>query len=111
MIFQSVLKVYWITENGQNMAKIEKIGNIQIVDNKEDKFFYFPMISMACTGSGYEKRKINPCKSKVCKDLSFFYWDIAETFSFWVSKNIAVSHYYLWLNVVNKLPLKRNKAY
>ena len=35
------------------MAKIEKIGNIQIVDNKEDKFFYFPMISMACTGSGY----------------------------------------------------------
>ena len=55
------------------MAKIEKIGNIQIVDNKEDKFFYFPMISMACTGSGYEKRKINPFKSKVCKDLSFFY--------------------------------------
>ena len=38
------------------MAKIEKIGNIQIVDNKEDKFFYFPMISMACTGSGYDKR-------------------------------------------------------
>ena len=35
------------------MAKIEKIGNIQIVYNKEDKFFYFPMISMACTGSGY----------------------------------------------------------
>jgi hypothetical protein len=34
------------------MAKIEKIGNIQIVDNKEDKFFYFPMISMACTGAG-----------------------------------------------------------
>lgn len=34
------------------MAKIEKIGNIQIVDNKEDKFFYFPMISMACTGHG-----------------------------------------------------------
>lgn len=28
------------------MAKIEKIGNTQIVDNKEDKFFYFPMISM-----------------------------------------------------------------
>ncbi len=37
------------------MAKIEKIGNIQIVDNKEDKFFYFPMISMVCTGSGYHK--------------------------------------------------------
>ena len=36
------------------MAKIEKIGNIQIVDNKEDKFFYFPMISMAFTGSGYK---------------------------------------------------------
>ena len=38
------------------MAKIEKIGNIQIVDNKEDKFFYFPMISMACTGAGYEDK-------------------------------------------------------
>ncbi len=38
------------------MAKIEKIGNIQIVDNKEDKFFYFPMISMACTGSGYKEK-------------------------------------------------------
>ena len=37
------------------MAKIEKIGNIQVADNKEDKFFYFPMISMACTGSGYHK--------------------------------------------------------
>ena len=35
------------------MAKIEKIGNTQIVDNKEDKFFYFPMISMACTGCRY----------------------------------------------------------
>ena len=34
------------------MAKIEKIGNIQVIDNKEDMFFYFPMISMACTGSG-----------------------------------------------------------
>lgn len=37
------------------MAKIEKIGNIQVIDNKEDMFFYFPMISMACTGSGYHK--------------------------------------------------------
>lgn len=43
------------------MAKIEKIGNIQIVDNKEDKFFYFPMISMACTGSGY--REVDLIKS------------------------------------------------
>lgn len=32
------------------MAKIEKIGNTQVIDNKEDNFFYFPMISMACTG-------------------------------------------------------------
>ena len=37
------------------MAKIEEIGNMQIADNKENKFFCFPMISMACTGSGYEK--------------------------------------------------------
>lgn len=37
------------------MAKIEKIGNVQVIDNKENKFFCFPMISMACTGSGYHK--------------------------------------------------------
>lgn len=45
-----------MTKNGQNMAKIEKIRKIQIIDNKEDKFFYFPMISMPCTGSGYNKK-------------------------------------------------------
>ena len=38
------------------MAKIEKIGNMQIIDNKEDKFFCFPMISMPCTGSGYHEK-------------------------------------------------------
>ena len=38
------------------MAKIEKIGNTQVIDNKEDNFFYFPMISMACTGSRYQKK-------------------------------------------------------
>ena len=35
---------------------MEKIGNMQIADNKENKFFYFPIISMACTGSGYEDK-------------------------------------------------------
>ena len=59
MEFQSVLKVYWITENGQNMAKMEKIRKMQIADNKENKFFYFPMISMPCTGSGYHKKLSN----------------------------------------------------
>jgi len=59
MEFQSVLKVYLMTKNGQNMAKIEKIRKMQIIDNKEDKFFYFPMISMPCTGSGYQKGKFN----------------------------------------------------
>lgn len=54
MEFQSVLKVYLMTKNGQNMAKIEKIRKMQIIDNKEDKLFYFPMISMPCTGSGYK---------------------------------------------------------
>ena len=44
-----------MTKNGQNMAKIEKIRKMQITDNKEDKFFCFPMISVACTGSGYLK--------------------------------------------------------
>ena len=38
------------------MAKMEKIRNTQVVDNKEDKFFYFPMISMGCTGSGYKNK-------------------------------------------------------
>ena len=37
------------------MAKTEKIRNTQVVDNKEDKFFYFPMVSMGCTGSGYSE--------------------------------------------------------
>ena len=45
-----------MTKNGQNMAKIEKIRKMQIIDNKEDKFFCFPMISVACTGSGYKKK-------------------------------------------------------
>ena len=43
-----------MTKNGQNMAKMEKIRNSQMADNKENKFFYFPMISVACTGSGYK---------------------------------------------------------
>ena len=38
------------------MAKMEEIGNMQVIDNKEDKFFYFPMISMLCTGSGYVEK-------------------------------------------------------
>ena len=32
------------------MAKMEKIGNMQVIDNKVDSFFCFPMISMVCTG-------------------------------------------------------------
>jgi len=48
-----------MTKNGQNMAKMEKIRNMQIVDNKKDKFFCFPMISMPCTGSGYYKKKLS----------------------------------------------------
>lgn len=47
------------------MAKMEKIRNMQIVDNKEDKFFCFPMISVACTGSGYKIEEGDP---KVNKD-------------------------------------------
>lgn len=54
MKFQSVLKVYLMTKNGQNMAKMEKIRKMQMSDNKDDKFFCFPMISVACTGSGYK---------------------------------------------------------
>ena len=32
---------------------MEKIGNMQMTDNKENKFFCFPMISVACTGVWY----------------------------------------------------------
>lgn len=55
MKFQSVLKVYLMTKNGQNMAKMEKIRNIQMTDNKEDKFFYFPMILCLVPGLGTRK--------------------------------------------------------
>ena len=48
------------------MAKMEKIGNMQVVDNKVDSFFCFPMISMVCTGSGY--REVDLIKS------TFFYY-------------------------------------
>lgn len=37
------------------MAKMEKIRKMQIADNKENKFFYFPMVSMGCTGLGTRK--------------------------------------------------------
>ena len=38
------------------MAKMENMGNMQTVDNKEDKFFCFPIISMPCTGYGYKEK-------------------------------------------------------
>jgi hypothetical protein len=38
---------------------MEKIGNMQITDNKENKFFCFPIISMACTGSGYTETLVS----------------------------------------------------
>ena len=41
------------------MAKMEKIRNMQVIDNKEDKFFYFPMVSMGCTGSGYTETLVS----------------------------------------------------
>lgn len=44
------------------MAKIEKIGNIQIVDNKEDKFFYFPMILWLVPGLGVVPQNGRPCQ-------------------------------------------------
>ena len=57
-----------MTKNGQNMAKIEKIRKMQIIDNKEDKFFYFPIISIPCTGSGYNKTG----QADVCQCLTAF---------------------------------------
>ena len=46
------------------MAKMEKIRKMQIADNKENKFFYFPMISMPCTGSGYKEKNRGCLKIK-----------------------------------------------
>ena len=53
------------------MAKMEKIGNMQTIDNKGDKFFCLPMISMPCTGSRYarhpgvgHKKKANRTEQK-----------------------------------------------
>ena len=57
-----------MTKNGQNMAKIEKTRKMQIIDNKEDKFFYFPIISMPCTGSEYKSKKQSPA----CQVIAFF---------------------------------------
>ena len=37
---------------------------MQVVDNKEDKFFCFPMVSVSCTGSGYNKKRIKYLKDK-----------------------------------------------
>lgn len=62
------------------MAKIEKIGNIQVIDNKEDMFFYFPMISMACTGSGYKETFIDSWLKAFMKVLFVLGWNITETF-------------------------------
>lgn len=52
------------------MAKMEKIRKMQIADNKENKFFYFPMISMPCTGSEYEVK----AKSLIVQCLAFSYF-------------------------------------
>lgn len=41
------------------MAKMEKIGNMQTLDNKGDKFFCLPMISMPCTGYRNQIGKTN----------------------------------------------------
>ena len=47
------------------MAKMEKIRKMQIADNKENKFFYFPMISMPCTGSGYKEKNKRLSQNRV----------------------------------------------
>ena len=59
------------------MAKTEKIRNTQVVDNKEDKFFYFPMVSMSCTGSGYHLGS----QVSIVRYLAFFSPDISPGIS------------------------------
>ena len=77
MEFQSVLKVYLMTKNGQNMAKMEKIRKMQIVDNKEDKFFYFHIISIPCTRVWVQQNRSGGCMSMpdrflYCADIVIF---------------------------------------
>ena len=79
-----------MTKNGQNMAKIEKIRKMQIIDNKEDKFFCFPIISMPCTGSGYKMAELSPCKSVTYEGFLFIYCNIAETFSIFRFKSLEI---------------------
>ena len=38
-----------MTKQGCKMERIANNGNMQVADNKGNNFFYFPMISMACT--------------------------------------------------------------
>ena len=38
--------------NNRKWVKYGKNRNIQVIDNKDDELFYFPMISMTCTGIG-----------------------------------------------------------
>ena len=47
-----------MTKQGCKMERIANNGNMQVADNKGNNFFYFPMISMACTGSGYTQQVI-----------------------------------------------------
>ena len=54
------------------MAKMENNGKCKSSDNQTIAFFCLSMISVLCTGSGYEKKKINPCKSKVYRGFSLF---------------------------------------
>ena len=82
------------------MAKIEKIGNIQIVDNKEDKSFYFPMISMVCTGTWYGKyqrrvRRIPNIGTASTKD-----WYIEYQASVQRIPNVGMKHTRRWYNTI-----------
>ena len=52
-----------------------------MTDNKEDKFFYFPMISMPCTGSGYELSSKPIAKPLKIRDLAIFLFSNFPTFS------------------------------
>ncbi|MBP7919842.1 MAG: hypothetical protein KAZ39_03080, partial [Parabacteroides sp.] len=60
-----------MTKQGCKMERIANNGNMQVADNKGNNFFYFPMISMACTGSGYHNPNRKPV-NKIFTGFSFF---------------------------------------
>ena len=54
--YQSVLKVYYLTKNRQKWVKSTNIRKLQITDYQYNIFFFFLLLYLICTGSGYKNK-------------------------------------------------------